>query len=227
MNKTLLVGCSFTDPLWQDAIPWSVEFSKTHPSYIVAKAGMGIKGITTEAMYFLENLPSIDKCVIILPTLWRLDIETSEETDMCTAMVDLLKANSRECKIYKHATRKWILSGGMHFDTKSKYSKIFKLLYKHQGLLVILKEHLRSLSVLINYCKVNDIKYYISAISDPKEELEHYDIKNEALALLSNVEYDSWFKFDGLFINRFLKHDNHPSTNEHILLSDYIIKNVI
>jgi hypothetical protein len=51
----LLAGCSFTDPLWQEAVPWSVFYGKKYPSYIVAKAGMGIKGICTETLYYLES----------------------------------------------------------------------------------------------------------------------------------------------------------------------------
>jgi hypothetical protein len=53
-TRYLLSGCSFTDPYWQKAVLWSVEFSKTTLSYIVAKAGMGIKGIATETMYYLD-----------------------------------------------------------------------------------------------------------------------------------------------------------------------------
>jgi hypothetical protein len=227
MSKHLLVGCSFTDPTWQEDVPWSVEFSKTHPSYIVAKAGMGIKGITTEAMYYLEQLPHIETCVIILPTLWRMDIETSEETYMCTAMVDLLKADVSGYTIDKPAKRKWITSGGLHYDKNTKHGNIFNTLYKHQGLLVILKEHLRSLQVLINYCKMNNIRYYISAIADPAEEVEYYDIKHKAFELLNAVEYKTWFRFDGKFVNRFLSHDKHPSTEEHVVLSEYIIRNIL
>ena len=58
-KKHLLVGCSFTDPTWQDAILWSVEYAKTHPSYIAAKAGMGIKGICTEAMYYMPHFSTL------------------------------------------------------------------------------------------------------------------------------------------------------------------------
>jgi len=227
MNKTLIAGCSFTDPLWQSDIPWSVEFSKTHPSYIVAKAGMGIKGITTEALYFLKKLPLVDTCIIVLPTLWRLDVEVSVDIPDCNAMVDLLEVDASNCIVKHSAVRKWIVSGGLHYDQKSKYGKLFKQLYEYQDLLVILKEHLRSLSILINYCKNNNIKYYISAISDPKEELAHFDIKKEAFALLDEVEYESWFTFNGTFINRFLEHDDHPNTTEHVLISEYIIKHII
>jgi hypothetical protein len=91
-KKHLLIGCSFTDPMWQSAIPWSVEYAKTHPSYIVAKAAMGIKGICTEAMYYIKDI-EISKIIIILPTLWRIDIEVDEETYLCNSMVDLLYAD--------------------------------------------------------------------------------------------------------------------------------------
>ena len=91
-KKHLLVGCSFTDPTWQSAIPWSVEYAKKHPSYIVAKAGMGIKGICTEAMYYIKDI-EISKMIIILPTLWRMDIEVDEDTYLSNGMVDLLYAD--------------------------------------------------------------------------------------------------------------------------------------
>ncbi len=61
MNNTLLVGCSFTDPTWQSAIPWSVQYSSLDPCYISAKAGMGIKGICIEALYRLLELPDVKK----------------------------------------------------------------------------------------------------------------------------------------------------------------------
>jgi hypothetical protein len=43
----------------------------------------------------------------------------------------------------------------------------FDFLYKHQGFLVIVKEHFRALKALLNYCKEHKIKYYITAIQDP------------------------------------------------------------
>lgn len=223
MNKKhLLVGCSFTDPLWQDNVPWSVEYAKTHPSYIVAKAGMGIKGICTEAMYYIEKL-DISNVVIILPTVWRLDLEVDEETYFCNAMVDLIYANT-DYTIAEPAKRKWIIAGGLNYPKDKEFSKIFDFLYRHQGYLVILKEHIRALTQLLTYCKMHDIDYKISAIQDPMEQLAGLEyIKEEATKLLNSVEYDKWFKFDGKFINKFLDHDKHPTTEEHVKLCEYII----
>jgi len=83
MNKPhLLVGCSFTDPAWQSVVPWSIEYAKTHPSYIVAKAGMGIKGICTEALCYLKSI-DVGKVIVVLPTLWRMDIEIDVGTHLC------------------------------------------------------------------------------------------------------------------------------------------------
>ena len=90
MKNHLLVGCSFTDPVWQDAIPWSIHYSKSYQeSYIVAKAGMGWKGMCTEAYTYAQNL-HFDHCVIMLPTLWRMDTELDHEGTVCNAIVSLL-----------------------------------------------------------------------------------------------------------------------------------------
>ena len=124
MNSTLLLGCSFTDPLWQDATPWSVEYSKTHPSYIVAKAGMGIKGICTEGLNYLQQLPNIKKVIVLLPTLWRMDIEMDTETYLCNSMVDLLESSGGQWSIKIPAHRKWITSGGLHYDKNTEQAKI-------------------------------------------------------------------------------------------------------
>lgn len=221
-KKHLLVGCSFTDPSWQDAIPWSVEYAKTHPSYIVAKAGMGIKGICTEAMYYIEKL-DISNVIIVLPTLWRLDLEVDEETYISNAMVDLIYADT-DYNVFEPAKRKWITSGGLHYPKDKEFSKIFDFLYKHQGYLVILKEHIKALTQLLNYCKMHNIDYKISAIQNPLEQFQGLDyIKEEAIKLLDTVEYDEWIKFDGKFINKFLGHDKHPTTEEHVKLCEYIL----
>lgn len=223
MSRHLLVGCSFTDPAWQTEIPWSVEYSKTHPSYIVAKAGMGIKGICTEALYYLKTLDDVSKVIIVLPTMWRLDLEMDVETYLCNSMVDLLIADST-VRIKEHATRKWIASGGVNYDKTTEQAKIFDVLYKHQGFLVIAKEHFRALRNLILYCKMQGIKYDISAIQDPLNQLAGLEyIEAEFRDLLSEVDYDRWFKFDGKFIDEFLKHRMHPTTDEHKKLSEYIL----
>ena len=127
----LLVGCSFTDFRWQKEIPWSIEYSKTYPSYIVAHAGMGIKGICTEAMYYLSGLSNISKVIIILPTIWRMEIEMDRETYLCNGIVDLVYHHN-DYSIVQQANRKWILSGGLHYDKKQEHGKIFEMLYKHQ-----------------------------------------------------------------------------------------------
>ena len=222
-TSDFLVGCSFTDPRWQVEIPWSVEYSKIHPSYIVAQAGMGIKGICTEAVSYLETLPNISKAIIILPTLWRLDVEMDQETYLCNAMTDLLVANGN-WKTSELAKRKWIVSGGLHYDRSSEHATLFDFLYKHQGFLVIAKEHFRALKVLINYCKERKIQYYVSAIQDPLDQLLGLNfIKDEIVNLLESVEYNQWFKFDNKFINKFLGHNRHPTTVEHQLLCKHVI----
>jgi len=219
----LLVGCSFTDPIWQEAIPWSVEYAKTHPSYIVAKAGMGIKGICTEAMYYIQKL-TVQRVIIILPTLWRMDIEIDEETYIANSMTDLLFADEPQQTIVTRASRKWITSGGMHYNRDTEYSKIFDFMYKHKGFFVIAKEHFRALTILINYCKMHNIEYAISAIQDPMEQMHGLDyIKEEFCQLLKTVEYDSWFKFDNKFIDQYLGHTQHPTTEEHVLLCGCIL----
>ena len=162
MNKKhLLAGCSFTDPEWQTAVPWSVEYAKTYPSYIVARAGMGIKGITTEALYYLKQLNDVSRLIVLLPTVWRMDIEMDAETYLCNCMPHLLYADNNNWTIIKKAGRKWIVSGGLNYNQTTEESKIFDLMYKHQGFLVIAKEHFRSLQILINYCKAHNIEYYI------------------------------------------------------------------
>jgi hypothetical protein len=222
-KKHLLIGCSFTDPMWQSAIPWSVEYAKTHPSYIVAKAAMGIKGICTEAMYYIKDI-EISKIIIILPTLWRIDIEVDEETYLCNSMVDLLYAD-QNWQIITPAQRKWLTSGGMHYQKNKEYSDTFNFLYKHQGFLVMAKEHLRALTRLLNYCKLHNIEYAISAIQDPMDQLTGLDyIRDDICRLLDQVEYNSWIRFDGKFIDQYLGHRKHPNTQEHRDLCNCILE---
>jgi len=223
MNKHLLIGCSFTDPLWQTDIPWSIHYSKVCPSYIVAKAGMGIKGICTEAQYYLQNLENIDKAIIMLPTMWRLDIEIDEESVYSNCMLDLLYSHE-DYKIHTPAIRKWLTSGGLNYPKNKSEYKIFDLMYKQQGFKVIAKEHLNALKILLNSLRERKIQYYITAICDPLDQLQGLDyIKSEFCNLLNDVEYNSWIRFDGKFIDKFLKHSNHPSTEEHQLLCQYLI----
>ena len=225
MDNHLLIGCSFTDPLWQTEIPWSVHYSKTHPSYIIAKAGMGIKGICTEAMYYLPDLANINKAIIVLPTLWRMDIELDVETYLANAMVDLLYSNSSGL-IHTPATRKWLTSGGLKYPKNKEESSTFDFLYKHQGFLVLAKEHFRALKSLLNYLKERKIQYYITAIRDPLDQFDGLDyIKDDVCKLLDEVEYNNWMRFDGGFINKFLKHSRHPNTKEYQRLCNYIISN--
>lgn len=226
MNKPhLLVGCSFTDPTWQTAIPWSVEYAKIHPSYISAKAGMGIKGICTEAMYNLKEIDNISRVIIILPTLWRMDIELDEEAIWCNCMVDFLYAE-QTVTVVKKAKRKWFKSGGLHYPKNEQHSHILDWLYKNQGFLTIAKEHFRALTILIDYCKLHHIEYAISAIQDPMSQLTGLDyIKDEICKLLEEVEYNSWFKFDNKFIDQYLGHTRHPSTIEHQKLCTEILEN--
>jgi len=219
----LLAGCSFTDPSWQDAIPWSVEYAKTHPAYIVAQAGMGIKGICTETLYYLSTLPDITKLIIVLPTLWRMDVEVDQETYLCNAMINLIRADSK-WQVDTRAVRKWVISGGLHYKKDTEQAVLFDFLYKHQGFLVIAKEHFQALKTLINYCKERKIQYYISAISDPLQQLDGLDyIESEIKQLLAEVEYDNWFRFENKFIDKFLGHTQHPTTKEHQLLCKHIL----
>jgi hypothetical protein len=224
-SKHLLVGSSFTDPSWQDIIPWSVQYAYTHPVSIVAQAGMGIKGIATEALAYLESMPTITTLVIILPDLWRMDIEIDREAYLSNAMVDLIYADKNGWKMAEAAFRKWIISGGIQrYDKKTERGKIFDFLYKHQGFLVIAKEHITALKRLIDYCNYNKIKCYISASEDPLTQLTGLDfIRNDIGALLETVNYSNWFRFNGKFIDKFLGHSNHPSTQEHNILCNMIL----
>jgi hypothetical protein len=226
-DNHLLVGCSFTDPLWQDTIPWSMEYSKTHQSYIVAKVGMGIKGICTEALCYLTTLPKVSKLIIVLPTLWRLDVEMDQETYLCNAMVDLIYADASQ-KIVIPAKRKWVISGGLHYNKNTEQANLFDFLYKHQGLLVIAKEHFRALKALLNYCKEHKIKYYISAIQDPLGQLTGLEYISEDInQLLTEVEYQNWFRFENKFIDKFLGHQEHPTTEEHRILCQHILNETV
>jgi hypothetical protein len=222
-NKHILIGCSFTDPRWQQAIPWSMPYSKHYPSYVVAQAGMGIKGICTEALYYLQDLENIEKAIIMLPTIWRMDIELDEEVNYSNAMTDLLYSYA-DYKVHTPAVRKWLISGGLHYSKNKPEAKIFDIMYRQQGFKVIAKEHFRALKMLLNYLKERKIQYYITAIKDPMDQLEGLDyIKDEFCKLLNDVEYDNWIRFDGQFIDKFLGHPNHPSTEEHQVLCQHIV----
>ena len=224
MNKHLLVGCSFTDPSWQDATPWSVHYSNTYQSsYIVAKAGMGINGICTEAYMYAQNL-NFDHCVIMLPTLWRMDIELNQEGTMCNAMVDLLDGD----KILTQASRKWLISGGLHFKETLQGSekKLLDQLYKYVDFLPLIREQALKLKLLILSLEAKNIPYTITSIKDPMHQLEGLNyIKDEIIELLDSVEYRNWLRFDGKFINEFLGHDKHPTTEENKIIGDYIWQN--
>jgi hypothetical protein len=227
MAELLLLGCSFTDPEWQDEIPWSVQLSKMIPCYISAKAGMGIKGICSDGLYWLKTTQTVKTVVIILPTLWRMDIEMDEENYLCNSMTNLLEVNNGTYKIKEYATRKWITSGGLNYLRDTEQSKIFDLMYKHQGFFVLLKDHIMSLQLLIDYCKINNINLHISTIQDPLGQFTGLEyIKESAIKLLHEVSYMNWFKFEGKFIDKFLGHSRHPTTDEHSVLCDYILKQI-
>lgn len=222
--KDLLIGCSFTDPTWQDVKPWSVLYGHEVPSYIIAKAGMGIRGVCTEAVYYLDTMHSeINNVVIVLPTLWRYDIEVDTETYLCNAMVDLVECDEQGWRIKLPAARKWITSGGLHYKKDTEMAPALNFLYKHQGSLVIVKEHFRALERLINRCKKYKINYLISAIQDPLDQLTGLDyIREDIMQILIAVDYCNWFRFEGKFIDQFLKHQNHPNNQEHEILYSYI-----
>lgn len=223
-KKSFVIGCSFSDPTWQTVVPWSTLFGQKRPCYISAKAGMGIRGICTEALYWLNLVKNdVETVIILLPTLWRYDIEVDEETHLCNCMVDLLSCDSKGWNIFRKATRKWLISGGLHYDKSTDMAPAFDFLYQHQGFLVIAKEHFRALKLLIDYCKCHNITYTISAIQDPLDQLVGLDyIADQIASLLHDVDYHNWLRFDGHFIDKFLGHSDHPNEQEHVILSDYI-----
>ena len=237
MSKHLLAGCSFTDPEWQPlCVPWSVEFAKTYPSYIVARASFGIKGICTEALYNLQELHDISTVIVMLPTLWRLDIEVDTETYLGNAMVNRLVADAQGWQIDALAHRKWIISGGLRYSENPRNTNVMSILdffYRHQGFLVLAKEHFRALKHLQNVCKERNIKCYVTAIQDPMQQLTGLDyIRDEFCNLLELVDYANWFRFDNQFVNQFLGRDDHkmmgwhPNTEEHRMVCEYIIDNL-
>ena len=223
MKKHLLVGCSFTDPQWQDDIPWSSYYDKKYcNSYIIAAAGIGWAGICTEAYIHAQKL-DFEHCIIMLPTLWRMDIELDHEGLICNSMVHVLE-NDKEVIT---ATRKWLCSGGLNYKKlKGTEFKIIDMMYKYKGFLPLLREHVLKLKLLISYLKTRNIKYTITAIQDPMHQLTGLDyIKDEVTELLESVEYKDWLRFNGKFIDEFVGHTKHPTTQEHKLIGDYIWEN--
>lgn len=219
----MLVGCSFTDPSWQQVVPWSVRYSNYEPCVIVAKAGMGIKGICTEAVYWLQILQDIKKVIVVLPTLWRMDIEMDEETWLCNSMTDLLEYSDGIIIAKKPAVRKWVTSGGLNYNRDSAQGKIFAPLYRHQGFFVLLKEHFRALHMLQTYCRDQSIQLHVTAIQNPLNQLEGLDFKmQEIQQQLSWVKFDKWLRFNGKFIDELLGHRNHPTDQEHAILCETI-----
>ena len=204
-------------------IPWSVHYGKKYQtSYIVAKAGMGWNGICTEAYMYAQNL-KFDHCVIMLPDIWRMDIDLNHEGDTCNAMVDLLEND----EIITHAVRKWIISGGLSYyqlvNLNSKEKKLFDQLYNYRSFLPIIQEHVLKLKLLLLSLKERNISYTITAIEDPMHQLQGLDyIKDDIFELLDSVEYNNWLRFDGKFIDEFLGHNRHPTTEEHKLIGEYI-----
>jgi hypothetical protein len=225
MSNHLLIGSSFVNPIWQDVETWAAQYSKIYPSYIVANPGMGIKGVCTEALYYLEELNDISKVIVMLPDLWKIDIEIDEETYISNSMTDLLWADSAGVVIKQKAHRKWITSGSMVWDKKTEMALIFDFVLKHQGFLVIVKEHFRELKRLIDTCRCKNISCYITAARDPLSELSGLDyIRPQVEKILQDVNYDSWTRFDGKFVNDFLKHNKHPTAQEHTVLCKYIFE---
>jgi hypothetical protein len=224
----LLAGCSFTDPQWQKEIPWSVEYSKTHPSYIVAKAAMGIKGICTEALCYLKKLDNIERVIVILPTLWRYDIEVDRDYYTADALVNLIHSKNGDFTVVEHSNRKWLLSGGPNFkEYKDNHVSLFNSLYKTQGFLVIAKEHFSALESLVNYCKLHDIEIHISSISDLKSGFSGIEyVQQEIYDMLDSLGYQNWIRFDDKFIGEFLGHWKHPDTAEHKILCRHILTQI-
>lgn len=223
MKNHLLVGCSFTDPSWQEDIPWSSYYDKKYcKSYIIAKAGIGWTGICTEAYIHAQKL-DFEHCIIMLPTLWRMDIEVDHEGLICNTMVDILENDKKVTT----ATRKWLCSGGLNYEKlKGTELKIIDMMYKYKGFLPLLREHILKLKLLISYLRIRDIKYTITAIQDPMHQLTGLEyIKDDIIELLDSVEYKDWLRFDGKFIDEFVGHNRHPTTEEHTLIGDYIWEN--
>jgi hypothetical protein len=161
----------------------------------------------------------------MLPNLWRMDIEVDRETYLCNAIVDKLLAENGEYKIAEPAKRKWLVNGGLHYDKNTEQGKVFEFLYKHRGFLVIVKEHLRALKILIDYCKSKNISYHITAIKDPLDQLQGLNyMRDQVKNLLDDVDYNNWIRFDGKFVDKFLKHSQHPDTQEHKILCKYIFE---
>ena len=183
---------------------------------------MGWNGICTEAYTYAQNL-TFDHCVIMLPTMFRMDMELNHEGQIANTMVDLLENN----KIITYATRKWITSGGLNWNqTKmlgNKEKKLFDQFYKYMGFLPLVREQVLKLKLLILSLQAKNISYTITTIKDPMHQLEGLDyIKDDIIELLDSVEYSNWLRFDGKFIDEFLGHDKHPTTQEHKLIGDYI-----
>jgi len=222
-----LAGCSFTDPRWQSHIPWSVQYSQIYDSYIVAQCGMGIRGISTEALSSLKQLTDVDKVILMLPTIWRMDIEIDHESpgELCNSMVDTLWASKGQWNKFIPAERKWMISGGLNFEKLSKRGLIFDLLYRYQGFLVMLKEQMRSLRMFLDYCNHRQIPYYITAIQDPNEQRQGLEyVSDQINELLHEVEYDKWIRFNGKFVDKFLGTDEHPTTDQHKLICEHILQ---
>ena len=100
------------------------------------------------------------------------------------------------------------------------------MLYKYKGLLPILRDHVLALKLLILYLESRNISYTITAIQDPMQQLTGLaDDKDEVVSLLESVDYKNWLKFDGQFIDKYLGHTEHPSTEEHKQIGDYIWQN--
>ena len=78
--------------------------------------------------------------------------------------------------------------------------------------------------MLLNYCKERKINYYISAIQDPLDQLNGVEyISDDITMLLNEVEYQNWFRFENNFIDKFLGHTEHPTTEEHQVLCQHIL----
>lgn len=224
MSNHLLVGGSFVDPCWQDVETWALKYAKIYPSYIVAKAGMGIKGICTEAIYYLEDLDNISKVIVMLPNLWKIDIEIDEETYIATATVDLLWADDTGVQIKEKAHRKWVTSKGLTWDKKTEQAPVFEFALKHQGFLVLAKEHFRALKQLLDMCQQRNISCYVTTTHDPLSELLGLDyIRPQIEKILQSVDYATWIKFDDQFVSDFLQVVDHPDNHEHEILCKYIL----
>ena len=96
-------------------------------------------------------------------------------------------------------------------------------LYKYQGNEVIIQNSMQMLVFLVNYLHQQGISCKITSITDPMHCIEYFDNNDIMLDLLDKVGYNDWVRFDGYFVDDFLGHSKHPTTQEHSIIKNYIL----